>query len=229
VSDAPTVTALITFWNRADYLVEAVESVLTQALPAGATCELVLVDDGSDDDSPAIAARYSPPARIVTQENLGAAGSANAGVRAARGEYLAFCDSDDVWLPGKLEAQLTAIRDGHEMVFVHVDEFLSPELDPEVVRTRPLRSTMPGFIPSCVLLRRDAFERVGPFDESLVNGAWVERYTRARAAGLSQTVLEPVFARRRIHAHNNWAVQEQGGVAYLRALRSWVHHQRGEA
>ena len=228
MSDTPTVTALITFWNRADYLAEAIESVLEQSLPEDATSELVLVDDGSDDDSASIAHRYAPPARIVSQENRGAPGAANSGVRAARGEYLAFCDSDDLWLPGKLRAQLTAARAGTEMVFVHVEEFLSPELDPEVARTRALRAAMPGYIPTCVLVRRDAFERVGWFDESLANGAWVEWYTRARGAGLSETVLEPVYARRRIHASNNWATQQQSGAAYLRALRSWVHHQRDE-
>jgi glycosyltransferase involved in cell wall biosynthesis len=229
VSRPPTVSTVITFWNRADYLAEAVDGVLAQELPEGATSELLLIDDGSDDDSPAVAHRYAPPARVVRQENRGAAGAANTGVHEARGEYVAFCDSDDIWLPGKLLAQLAAARAGADLVFAHVEEFLSPELDPEVARTRQLRLAMPGYIPSCVCVRRDVFERVGPFDESHQNGAWVEWYTRVRAAGLTEVVLEPVFVRRRIHATNNWALQEQGGAAYLRALRSWVHHQRGDS
>jgi glycosyltransferase involved in cell wall biosynthesis len=229
VSDAPTISTVVTFWNRAHYLAEAVDGVLAQALPEGATSELLLIDDGSDDDSPAVAQRYAPPARVVRQENRGPAGAANTGVREARGEYLAFCDSDDIWLPGKLLAQLAAARGGADLVFVHVEEFLSPELDPEIARTRELRAAMPGYIPSCVCLRRDAFERVGLFDESLQNGAWVDWYTRARAAELSEIVLEPVFVRRRIHTTNNWAVQGQGSIGYLRALRAWVHQQRGES
>ena len=227
MSETPTVSVVITFWNRADYLPEAVEGVLAQALPPGATSELVMIDDGSDDDSAAVAQRYAPPARVVRQENRGSGGSANRGVREARGEYLAFCDSDDVWLPGKLEAQLAAMADGDaDLVFVHVEEFLSPELDPELVRTRPLRDAMPGYIPSSVLLRRSSFDEIGPIDESLQNGGWVDWYMRAKAAGLREQVLDGVYVRRRIHGTNNWAVQEQSGAGYLRALRTWVHSQR---
>jgi glycosyltransferase involved in cell wall biosynthesis len=225
--ETPTVSVIITFWNRADYLAEAVEGVLAQALPPGMTSELVMIDDGSEDDSAAVAQRFAPAARIVRQENRGSGGSANRGVQEARGEYLAFCDSDDVWLPGKLDAQLTAIAEGDvDIVFVHVEEFLSPELDPEVVRTRPLRDAMPGYIPSSVLLRRSCFDEIGLIDESLENGAWVDWYMRAKTAGLREVVLDEVFVQRRIHGANNWAAQHQSGAGYLRALRSWVHSQR---
>jgi glycosyltransferase involved in cell wall biosynthesis len=203
--------------------------VLAQELPEGAISEVVLVDDGSDDDGLALALRYAPPARVLRQENRGAVGAANTGVQEARGEYVAFCDSDDIWLPGKLAAQLTAARGGADLVFAHVEEFLSPEVDPAAARTRPLRTAMPGYVPSCALVRRALFQRVGPFDESLENGAWLDWYVRARAAALTEVVLEPVFVRRRIHTTNNWALQQEAGVGYLRALRSWVHHQRGES
>src|ERR1700712_4070136 len=132
MTTGPTVSVVMTFWNRAHYLPEAVEGVLAQALPAGATSELLMVDDGSDDGSLEVAQRYIPPARIVRQENQGSGGAANRGVAEARGEWVAFCDSDDVWLPGKLAAQLTAAgeqgadQDPIDLVFVHVEEFLSP-------------------------------------------------------------------------------------------------------
>jgi glycosyltransferase involved in cell wall biosynthesis len=226
MTEHPTVSVVITFWNRADYLPEAVESVLAQELPPGATSELVMIDDGSDDGSADIARRVAPSARIVRQANQGAAGAANRGVRESVGEYVAFCDSDDVWLPGKLAAQLDAARDGVDLVFVHVEEFLSPELDPALVRTRPLRSAMPGYIPSCVLARRDAFARVGELDVTLDNGAWIDWCARARAAGLREVLLDGLFVRRRVHGTNNWAAQSEAGSGYLQALRSWVHRQR---
>jgi glycosyltransferase involved in cell wall biosynthesis len=229
MTDRPTVSVIITFWNRADYLPEAVASVLAQSLPTGATSEVVMVDDGSDDDTPAVAQRCAPSARIVRHEHQGASAAAYRGVHEARGEHLAFCDSDDIWLPGKLTAQLAAVRDGADLVFVHAEEFLSPELDAELVRTRPLRSAMPGYIPSCVLARREVFERIGDFDTGLENGAWMDWYTRVRRAGLGEVVLDDVLVRRRIHTTNNWAANEQAGAGYLRALRSWVHEQRASS
>ena len=90
MSEAPTVSVVITFWNRAVYLPEAVEGVLAQTLPPDATLEVVMVDDGSEDDSLAVAQRYEPRVRVVSQENRGSGGSANRGVQEARGEYVAF-------------------------------------------------------------------------------------------------------------------------------------------
>jgi hypothetical protein len=114
-------------------------------------------------------------------------------------------------------------------VFVHVEEFLSPELDPDVVRTRPPREAMPGYIPSSALVRRECFERIGDFDVSLENAAWVDWYMRAKGAGIREVVLDERFVRRRIHRTNDWAAQGQAGSGYLRALRSWVHHQRADS
>jgi len=222
----PTVTTVISCWNREQYLAEAIDSVLGQALPPGDTLEVVVVDDGSTDRSAEIAEGYGPPVRVIHQENRGAAGASNSGIRAAGAPLVAFCDSDDVWLPAKLDAQLRTLREGYDLVFGHLEEFLSPELDPEVVRTRPLRPPMPGSVPSCALVRREVFEQLGFFDETLANGAWVNWYTRVRAAELRELILDTVVVRRRIHDRNNWATQEQPGVGYLRALRSWVHEQR---
>lgn len=228
MTDTPTVSAIVTFWNRADYLPDAIDSVLSQDIPVGRSLELVLVDDGSDDDSVEVARRCAPAARLVEQEQRGAAGAANSGVRSARGEFVAFCDSDDIWLPGKLAAQLAAfaIDTALDMVFVHVQEFLSPEVDPYRVRTRPLRAPAPGYLPSCALLRRAAFERIGLFDESLRNGAWMNWYANARAEGLREVVLAPVLARRRIHARNDWVGHEHASLNYVRALRASLHRQR---
>ncbi|MFN8024896.1 MAG: glycosyltransferase family 2 protein [Acidimicrobiia bacterium] len=226
---APTVSVVISCFDRERYVAEAITSVVDQELPAGDVLEVIVVDDGSTDRSVEIARSFGPPVVVVEQENRGAAGASNTGIRTARGEFVAFCDSDDLWLPGKLVAQLDAARQGgHDLVFGLLEEFLSPELDPEVVRTRPLRPPLPGTVPSCALVRRSLFDddRLGLFDETLANGAWVNWYTRVRAADLPEVTLDRVVSRRRIHEHNNWSTQGQQGAGYLRALRSWVHEQR---
>jgi glycosyltransferase involved in cell wall biosynthesis len=219
-----TISVVVTFWNREQYLADAIESVLAQPHDV----ELLLVDDGSADASAAIAGGYSPPARLFQQENRGAAGASNTGVRNATGEFVAFCDSDDLWTSVRLDSQLAvlAVDPSLDLVFGHAEEFLSPEIDPATVRTRALRGTIPATVPSAALVRKTVFDRVGPFDEALRNGAWVDWYARARGAGTRECIVPDVVMRRRIHAHNNFATNDNAALGYLRALRPLVRKQR---
>ena len=219
-----TVTAIVTFWNREQYLAEAIESVLAQ----NRVLELVLVDDGSTDASVEIARRFVPPGRLVQQENRGSAGASNTGVRNATGDYVAFCDSDDLWTSDKLDAQLGALAADPtlDFVFGHAEEFLSPEIDPATARTRALRAVIPAALPSAALVRKSLFDRVGPFDETLHNGAWIDWYARAHTAGARECIVPDLVLRRRIHARNNFAAQDNAALGYLRALRPLVRKQR---
>jgi glycosyltransferase involved in cell wall biosynthesis len=99
---APRVSVVLPTYNRADYLEEALESVLAQTF---ADFEVVVVDDGSTDDTPARLARYGERIRVIRQENRGVGAARNRGIEAARGRYVAFIDNDDLWHPRKLEVQ----------------------------------------------------------------------------------------------------------------------------
>jgi glycosyltransferase involved in cell wall biosynthesis len=101
----PHATALIGTYNQGRFLAEAIESVLSQDFPA-AEMEVLLVDDGSTDAAPEIAARYSDRVRYIRKANGGQASVFNLGFAEARGEIIAMLDGDDVWLPGKLRAMV---------------------------------------------------------------------------------------------------------------------------
>jgi glycosyltransferase involved in cell wall biosynthesis len=116
MSNKPLISSIITFLNSEEFIEEAIESVLAQT---HSNLELLLVDDGSTDDSTQIALRYAErfPEKVrylehAEHENRGAAASRNLGLSNARGEYIALLDSDDVWWAHKLEEQL-AILDSH--------------------------------------------------------------------------------------------------------------------
>ena len=116
MTDRPVVSVMTIFLNAERYLDEAIQSVLAQTY---ASWELLLVDDGSTDASSAIARQYASrcPQKIRYFEhqqhrNLGTGASRNVGLLQARGEYVAFLDSDDVWMPEKLEQQV-AIMGAH--------------------------------------------------------------------------------------------------------------------
>jgi glycosyltransferase involved in cell wall biosynthesis len=171
------ISAIIPTYDRAAYLERAITSVLHQRRPCG---ELLVVDDGSTDDTPSVVARLaatSPvPIRLLCQENRGAAAARNLGIRAARGTLLAFLDSDDWWLPPKLALQAAAMEANPNILISHTRELWfrhgqrvnqKKKHDPPDgdVFTASLGMCVIGM--STVMARRELFDRYGLFDESL--------------------------------------------------------------
>lgn len=104
----PTLSVIIPTFNRAKYLDKAIESVLAQTYD---DYEIVVIDDGSTDDTREILEPYIDQIRYLYQENAGVSAARNAGVKEAKGEWIAFLDSDDMWLPHKLACQMEYIND----------------------------------------------------------------------------------------------------------------------
>lgn len=158
----PLVSIIIANYNYARFLGEAIQSALDQTYPA---VEVLLVDDGSTDDSLAVAARY--PVRVLPQPNGGVSAARNAGARASRGEYLLFLDADDLFEPATVERLLYALRGAPPEVayaYAQVRWFGDEE---RVFLSRPFspKAMVSGtFISLCSLIRREAFEAVGGWD-----------------------------------------------------------------
>jgi glycosyltransferase involved in cell wall biosynthesis len=121
----PAVSVVIPTFNRARYVGESVESVLAQA---GPPFEVVVVDDGSTDDTAAVLARFGTRLHVVRQPNRGIAAARNAGVAAARGTFVAFHDSDDLALPGRIAVPYEHVTAHPEFRIVLANGiFLPPE------------------------------------------------------------------------------------------------------
>lgn len=112
----PLVSVIIPNYNYARYLAQAVDSALAQTYPS---VEVVVIDDGSRDDSLEVLRGYGERVRWFAQTNAGVAAARNRGIEESRGEYLAFLDSDDVWLPEKLEKQMRRFLSDAELGLVH--------------------------------------------------------------------------------------------------------------
>ena len=222
------ISVVLPVYNRASYVGEAIESVLGQTRPPD---ELIVVDDGSTDDSVAVVERWARPSlRVVRQENRGIGGARNSGLREVTGDLVAFIDSDDLWERDKLERQAVALResDDVQLVFGHLVEFLSPERADELgASLRVSTDPVPGLIATTLLVRRTAAERIGPFDESLRVGEFVEWMARARDLGLATRMLPEVVARRRVHGGNT--VLTRPSTDYLRAIKSTLDRRRRAA
>jgi glycosyltransferase involved in cell wall biosynthesis len=220
------VTVMIGVYNGERYLGEAIDSVLAQTHPVH---ELIVVDDGSTDGSGAVAESYGPPVRCIHQERGGMAASRNRAIREASGDFFAFLDADDRFPPEKLERQLAVFEEDPELdvVYGHVTEFLSPDLD-EAARAllRAPNRDLPWPTPNLMLVRRDAFFRVGLFSTELKVGIGVDWYARASELGLKSAVPPVVVLERRLHAENNGIRERQFKPQYLHVLKAALDRRR---
>jgi glycosyltransferase involved in cell wall biosynthesis len=221
------VSVMIGVYNGARYLGEAIESVLAQTYP---NRELIVVDDGSEDESGAIARSYGSPVKCVRQERGGMAAARNRAVEEASGAYFAFLDADDRFPPDKLERQLAVLESDPELdvVYGHVTEFLSPDLDQAARELlREPKHDRPWPTPNLMLVRRDSFLRVGLFSTELRVGIGVDWYARAIELGLKSTVPPIVVLERRLHAENNGIRERQFKPQYLHVLKESLDRRRG--
>jgi glycosyltransferase involved in cell wall biosynthesis len=170
------ISVIIPAYNRAHTLRRALDSVIAQK---GADFEILLVDDGSTDHTKLLTegfAQKKPDFRYFYQNNQGPSAARNLGIREAKGDYLAFLDSDDEWLPGKLTAQLEFFAQNPDYLICQTEEIWIRN----GTRVNPMKKhrKFGGFIfekclplsivsPSCVMMKREFFETVGLFDESL--------------------------------------------------------------
>ena len=223
-----TIGVVIPAYNAEAYLAEAIASVLAQTLPPN---EVIVVDDGSIDETAAIASSFGHPVRVESQSNAGPAAAMNAGAAASRAEYLAFLSADDRWAPAKLERQHSVlVADQCDLVFGHVQHFLSPEVDPTLAATlRCPAEPMPANSAGTLLLRTTTFNRVGNFDEQFRAGEFFDWFARATDLGLRSVILPDVVSYRRVHAANHSRTSNAPTTEYTSVLKTVIARRRAAA
>jgi glycosyltransferase involved in cell wall biosynthesis len=225
----PLVSVMIGAYNAEPYLGEAIESVFAQDYEP---IELIVVDDGSTDGTADVARSFGR-VQVIQQENGGNGAARNRAVENASGELYAFLDADDRFTPGKLTLQKAALDadPGLDIVFGHVREFLSPELDDETRASLrpPAPEPMPWTAPNLMLVRRESFERVGPFTTTVRVGVTVDWFARAAEAGLRYSILPEVVLERRLHTQNNGLRERASRSQYLEVIRQAMERRRAAA
>lgn len=202
-----SISVVIPAYNSSKFIAQTLQSVLGQTFPA---TEILVIDDGSTDDTATIAERFGPPVRVIRRPNARQAASRNFGVAEATGEWVAFVDADDIWEPNKLERQMgeLEVHPDADVCYTARTEMLQighearlgkrlPAPTPQELRECLLEKT--GFLPSTVMIRRSVFLKMKGFDTRFTIVEDWDFWLRLLHAGVKFVGCEEALVRYRIH------------------------------
>ena len=205
---APKVSVVITCYNYGMYLPKAVQSVLDQSFK---DYEIIVIDDGSTDDTPLVMEQYRPCEKIrsIRQENQGQPKAKNRGIAESRGEFIAFLDADDIWLPEKLELQLKLFKNPDVGVGYTRRYWIDPNGKIIKGNERTLRRGnilnyifIDNFVCfSTSIVRRELLTLADSFDETLPMGIDYDLWIRLAAQCEFDYVDQPLVKYRTGHAN----------------------------
>lgn len=237
--DKAPVSVVIPAFNSENFIAEALQSVSTQTLPVA---EIIVVDDGSNDRTANISERLG--AVVIRQSHRGISAARNAGIRAARSEWIAFLDADDVWLPEKIERQWEAIRLYPDVGLVTCDlvqwkdstantqlfnrQVEKDSLDPVSYCARPEGSFLAhrmSYNSPTMLIRKELLVLVGLFDDQICFVEGVECYLRIIARCAVALVNQPLV-RERLHGKNASLNYVDMSLAWIKMLDTIEAHPR---
>jgi glycosyltransferase involved in cell wall biosynthesis len=199
--EQPVVSVVIPAYNAAWCVAEAIDSVLAQDYQ---DFEVIVVDDGSTDDTANVLASYGDSIRVVHQANGGLSNARNAGIREARGEFVAFLDADDWWLPGKLNRQVKLMQAEPALGFCStaarvedpqgqlVNFWECPRVQGSLLVHLFNENAAVAGSGSGVLVKRDLLLQVGDFDESLKSLEDIDMWMRLAAVAGYACIPEPL-------------------------------------
>ena len=221
----PLVSAIIPTYNRREWVQLAIDSALAQR---GVTLEVIVIDDGScDGTGDALRTRYNDCIRYIFQENQGESVARNRGAVEARGEFLAFLDSDDLWLPGKLARQVDFLRRNPDCGAVSCQAYAINHHGREILRLPygthvtggriSLQQILTSGLPlsgSTPVIRATAFQQIGGYDVNIRHGEDVDIAVRLLLENIPVGMIARPLAKIRSHASSqSLALQEDKFLA----------------
>ena len=217
---SPLISVVVPAYNAGRYLARAIESILAQSLQAH---EVIVVDDGSTDDTVAVAQSFGDRVKVIAQPNQGAPAARNRGLEEASGNQIAFLDSDDAWLPTKLESQWRVMSAAPfpDLIFGAIEQFND--------HSGSFIGRQPGMHVSCMLARRSAFERIGYFRTDVDTGDFIDWFAKAKEIGLQTQIIDEVVAKRNQRQDGLMGSKPERTRDYLKVLKESLDRRRKQS
>ena len=232
----PIVSAIIPTFDRWPMVKEAVESVLRQSCR---DFELIVVDDGSADGTASKLTGSGFDLRLIYQTRKGVSAARNLGVQSARGKYVAFLDSDDLWQPRKLEIQLAYMEQHPEIAICQTEEMWlrnGVRVNAKVKHRKPSGDIFARSLelclvsPSAVMIRKDFFETMGGFDEDLPLCEDYDLWLRIAVQHPVPLIPSPLVIKRGGHAdqlsRSRWGMDRYRVIALQKLLRAGLDGEK---
>ncbi len=227
-----SVSVVIPVFNRETLIKRAIDSVLAQTVVA---TEIIIVDDGSTDNTVAMLKSRYPEVIIIEQDNLGVSAARNAGIKNARYDWIAFLDSDDIWHQNKLEKQLQKLNNAPEYLLCHSNEIWMRN----GIRVKQLHKhkktggyifekCLPSCVisPSSVIMHRRLFDEVGLFDENLPAcedyDLWLRICSRYPVLHIEEALVSKFGGHQDQLSHKHWGMDR----FRIRALNKIISDSR---
>ena len=224
----PLITCIIPVLNGERFLKEALDNIFEQSYRP---LEVIVVDDGSTDGTKAVATAFGDKVRYLRQANSGPWVARNFGIKAAKGEFVAFLDADDLWHEEKLSRHMARFQERPELdvSVCMIQNFWVSELLQEELKFKDDRRSkpIPGYVCPGMVARRSQFEHVGLFDQGLQHAAATDWFLRADRNGTVVELLPEVLVYRRIHQLNRSRVHASNSQdEYLNILQTYIKERR---
>lgn len=194
------ISAIIPVYNGEHYVVNAIESILKQTYH---NIEIIVVDDGSTDATVTLIKQF-PKVKYFFKDRSGPAASRNMGVKNSSGDYLAFLDADDQWLPNKIELQIDAFSRTPELDYVltlQQNILKAGCKKPHWLKQEFIENSVLGGVPT-LMVKRTSFDQVGFFSEECIHDSDFDWFFRAKDLRLKFEVIQSVLFHRLIHDKN---------------------------
>jgi glycosyltransferase involved in cell wall biosynthesis len=221
----PLVSVIVPVYNGENFLVDALASIRRQDY---CPLQIVIIDDGSTDGTAELAATLDHDIQWIYQQNRGPSAARNAGLAMAHGEFIAFLDADDLWPPGKLQAQIELLlaNADAEIVLGRIQCIDHSALPPSVATDS--KGSLFGVHLGSAVFRRSVFDKVGLFDENLRYSEDHDWFFRARELNASIISTPRVTLLYRRHGNNMTLSKDTQGYQLTRVLKKSLDRRRSQ-